>query len=129
MKLAISIVILSLFFVFAQQCENDKTSGTPEGSDVVRIPDCIQEKITEISQQEVWNPPAKVYRYLFQEKNVYFIPQRCCDIPSQLFDENCELICLPDGGYTGKGNGACPDFFSARTDEKLIWKDKRETGS
>lgn len=127
MKVLLNTVILSAFFLFTQQCGKENISKNPEGAG--QIPDCIQAKITEISQQDVWNPPAKVYRYVFKGKEVYFIPQRCCDFPSQLFNENCELICAPDGGFTGKGNGACPDFFTDRTDEKLLWEDKRETNN
>lgn len=47
---------------------------------------------------------------------------------SRLFDENCNRICAPDGGKTGKGDGKCPDFFEKRTDEKLVWKDERKYG-
>jgi hypothetical protein len=43
-----------------------------------------------------------------------------------LYDENCTLLCLPDGGITGQGNGKCANFFIERTNEKLIWEDSRE---
>lgn len=123
MKFIINTIVLSAFFLFTQQCGKENITKDPEGEQ--QVPECIQTKIHEISQHDVWNPPAKVFRYSYRGQNVYFIPQRCCDIPSQLFDENCEKICEPDGGFTGKGNGACPDFFTARTGEKLLWEDKR----
>ena len=127
MNASISTLIFSALFVFTQQCGKEDISKNPEGAD--QIPECVQAKITEISKQDVWNPPAKVYRYQFKGQDVYFIPQRCCDFPSQLFTENCELICAPDGGFSGSGDNACPDFFNTRTDGKLLWEDKRETGS
>ena len=89
-------------------------------------PKCIEIKINEIKDGPVWNPPAKVYSYRFNAQTVYYIPQRCCDIPSELYDENCTFICSPDGRITGNGDGQCPDFFTERTDEKLIWEDGRE---
>ena len=45
---------------------------------------------------------------------------------STLYDENCNKICSPDGGIAGNGDGLCPDFFTNRTNERLIWEDKRE---
>lgn len=92
----------------------------------MEVPNCIQDKITEIKAQAVWNPPAKVYSYQYNDETVYYIPPRCCDIPSTLYDENCDIICSPDGGITGKGDGKCPDFFTNRSDEKLIWEDQRK---
>ena len=89
------------------------------------LPDCIQSKIKQIEKEAVWNQPAKVYRYSYQGKVVYFFPQRCCDVFSELYDENCSLICHPDGGITGQGDGKCADFFDARSKEVLIWEDKR----
>ena len=86
---------------------------------------CIEEKIKSIKSENVWNPPAKIWSYKYNGQIVYFIPQRCCDIPSVLLDENCNPICSPDGGFTGKGDGRCSDFFDKRTNKKLIWKDKR----
>jgi hypothetical protein len=35
------------------------------------------------------------------------------------------LICQPDGGITGKGDGKCPDFDKNKTNEKLVWQDPR----
>jgi hypothetical protein len=40
-------------------------------------------------------------------------------------DESCSIICSPDGGFSGKGDGNCIDFFEKRTNGKLIWRDKR----
>ncbi|RLD84716.1 MAG: hypothetical protein DRJ10_00445 [Bacteroidetes bacterium] len=86
----------------------------------------MERKIYDIAEGEVWNPPAKVYSYMYNGEIVYYFPSRCCDIPSILYDKNCNAICSPDGGITGDGNGQCSDFFNFRTNEKLIWDDIRE---
>ena len=118
MNFIVAPVVISLLIFLPDRCgKEDISRGTPE---------CVVQKVNEISQEDVWNPPARVYSYFYGGKKVYFIPQRCCDIPSQLFDENCNTLCAPDGGFSGKGDGACPDFFSSRTGEQLIWEDKRE---
>ncbi len=54
---------------------------------------------------------------------MYFVPQQCCVLFSTFYDADGNEICAPDGGFTGKGDGQWPDFFTERTDEKLVWKD------
>ena len=129
MNSILNLVIISALFLFAQQCGKEDVSKTSEGTikdaDGKPVPACVQTKIAEIAEEDVWNPPAKVYSYRYKEEAVYFIPQRCCDFPSQLLNENCETICMPDGGFSGSGDGACPEFFTERTAEFLIWEDKR----
>jgi hypothetical protein len=115
---AIATIALSAALLFlTRQCGKEELLLPPE---------CLQAKIHEISSEDVWNPPAKIYSYAYNGQTVYFIPQHCCDIPSQLYDANCNLLCNPDGGFTAGGDGKCPDFFSTRTDEKLLWEDPRE---
>jgi hypothetical protein len=98
--------ILFAIVVLIFGCENEKVlRGTPE---------CIENMINEMAADQVWNPPAKVYSYTYNGSTVYFIPQRCCDIPSSLMDDNCNYICSPDGGIGGGGNGECDDFFETR---------------
>ena len=98
-----------------------KTDGIPTGT-----PACIINLIEQIKSQPVWNPPAQVLRYQYKGKAIYYIPQRCCDIPSLLIDENCQVLCSPDGGISGGGDGKCADFFALRSEGKLIWKDMRK---
>lgn len=91
------------------------------------VPACIESMIEEIKTADVWNPPATVWKYHYNGKTVYYIPPRCCDIPSILMDKNCNPLCSPDGGFTGEGDSKCDDFFEKRRDGKLIWEDKRNS--
>jgi hypothetical protein len=56
---------------------------------------------------------------------VYYLPPRCCDIQGQVFNRAGGVICAPDGGLTGAGDGRCPDFFATRSDEEILWRDPR----
>ena len=98
------------------------SEGKIEGKN---IPACIEAKIQEIKSQPVWNPPAQIWQYQYNGQTVYGISSNCCDQYNRLVDENCNILCSPSGGITGKGDGRCPDFFDKQTDEKLIWKDER----
>lgn len=112
-KPIIALVIISAFV----SCEKDE--------DLRGVPDCVKEIIQEIKSEPISNPPRSIWQYEYKGKVVYYIPPMCCDIPSRLIDSECNLICSPDGGLTGKGDGLCPDFSSEQRVGKLIWKDTR----
>lgn len=87
----------------------------------------LSEMIRELEEEAPANPPAKVFRYFYNEQEVYYLTSRCCDIPGKVYDVEGNLLCEPDGGITGQGDGRCPDFAETRTNETLIWEDKRES--
>jgi hypothetical protein len=88
-------------------------------------PDWLRKLINSLRSAPVANPPAEIVTYQYKGQRVYYLPPRCCDIPSRLFDERGEEMCMPDGGRTGRGDGRCGDFFTERKDEQLVWKDER----
>ena len=89
------------------------------------IPACIQQKIDSIKQLPVWNPPAEVYEYSYGERTVFLFSADCCDRPSTAVDSNCNYVCAPSGGFTGKGDRKCVDFFEKAKLVRLVWKDER----
>lgn len=89
------------------------------------LPSCVRSKIDSLLKEPQWNPPAEVWRYNYNGQTVYFIPQHCCDLPSVLLDENCHVICNPDGGIAGSADAKCTDFMQKRKDGVLLWKDSR----
>ena len=95
------------------------------GGDPKPSPEWLTRLIQQQESQPVANPPASITRYEYNGQVVYFLPQKCCDIPSMVYDSKGIVICHPDGGISGKGDMKCPDFFEKRTNEKLIWKDAR----
>lgn len=88
-------------------------------------PVCIQQKIREIKTQSKWNPPAEVNEYLYHDKKVYLFSSNCCDQYNMLYDDSCNYICAPLGGITGRGDGACRDFYTTARHVKLVCKDNR----
>jgi hypothetical protein len=89
------------------------------------LPACIEQKIKEIKAQPRWNPPAEVSEYLYENKTVYLFSSNCCDQYNMVYDRGCNVVCAPSGGYTGKGDMKCEDFFAKAKLIKLIWKDER----
>lgn len=112
----IAISLFSLVLLDAGKCNKTNPSG---------IPGCIQQMIADYRNQPKQNPPASIYQYDFNGAKVYYVTAPCCDNFNTLYDSNCNVICHPDGGFTGKGDGKCPEFSTAKTNEVLIWKDDR----
>lgn len=108
-----------LFFLVATLVSCSKIDVPKE------TPKCIRKQIQKVLLEDVSNPPTEVYSYMYNDQLVYFFSAKCCDIPSELYDEDCNLICMPDGGITGMGDGNCTDFFGTRTEEAFVWRDTR----
>jgi hypothetical protein len=89
------------------------------------IPDWLNKQISEFQDAPLGNPPQSIWQYEYKGSTVYYIPSQCCDQFSQLFDSNGILICAPDGGFSGRGDGKCLDFSQARKNKVLIWQDTR----
>ncbi|WP_339923153.1 hypothetical protein [uncultured Cyclobacterium sp.] len=89
------------------------------------VPNCIKQKIKKIQKEDVHNPPASVWEWKVESHTYYYITSNCCDQYNYLFDENCNVICAPDGGFSGTGDGNCPDF-TAEIEKTLIWEDNRK---
>jgi hypothetical protein len=96
-------------------------SGTSVGND----PEWLTALIRDLENQPVANPPAFIARYDYRDQAVYYLPARCCDIPSNVYNVVGTIICHADGGLGGAGDGRCSDFLSARKNEKIIWRDPR----
>jgi len=81
--------------------------------------------IAEYQVKPVGNPPQSIWQYEYAGRTVYYVPAQCCDMFGSLYDAEGTLICAPDGGITGKGDGRCPDFRAERKNEQLVWRDAR----
>jgi hypothetical protein len=82
----------------------------------------------QLEAEPIASPPAAITRYEYKGQTVYFLPQRCCDIMSDLYNEGGSIVCHPDGGFTGSGDGKCPDFIAERRNEQVVWRDARGPG-
>jgi hypothetical protein len=90
-----------------------------------RLPPCVQQKIDQIKAQPKWNPPAEVNEYTYEGRQVFLFTSDCCDRYIELFDSNCNYLCAPSGGYTGRGDNKCSKFYDEAEHVRLVWKDGR----
>ncbi|MGI9025330.1 MAG: DUF6970 domain-containing protein [Burkholderiaceae bacterium] len=91
------------------------------------IPEWLQAKIAEYQRLPPSNPPRQIVRTTHEGRTVYYVFPTCCDIPSELYDEEGRLLCRPSGGFAG-GDGRCPSFTFANA-MTPVWRDSRFTGS
>lgn len=120
MPMKVLLLASSLLLVTAKECT--KARHTKQ---TANLPSCVQQKIDSIKKQPKWNPPAEVNEYTYQGKTVYLFSAPCCDQYTTLYDIDCNYLCAPGGGFTGKGDGKCADFNTAATHVRLVWKDGR----
>lgn len=120
MKNKTPIILLGIFLsVSLIACEQEQIEERD-------FPTCIQTKIDDLMAREVQNPPAFVTKYRFNDADYFYISSDCCDQYSDLFDGDCQLICHPDGGITGNGDGKCEFELDQAEDMGRVWEDDRE---
>lgn len=107
---------LLLATVVTKDCSKEKPSGLPK---------CVQLRIEAIKKEPRWNPPAQVDEYRYKGKTVYLFSADCCDQFTVVMDSECQYMCAPAGGLTGKGDRKCDDFFTEAQLVKTAWKDQR----
>ncbi len=82
------------------------------------VPKSLQTLIDGDSENEI----QAIWRFKFDGNIVYYAQSACCDMYNNLYDESGELVCSPDGGFAGTGDGRCPTFWDKATDRKVIWE-------
>lgn len=88
------------------------------------LPACIKQKIEAYKKLEKFEQPQSITEYEYKGKKVYYVTMHCCDFLNELYDDKCNLLGHPDGGFTGKGDGKLPDFNEKKSKEKIIWQAK-----
>jgi hypothetical protein len=94
-------------------------------SDTTARPPWLKARIAAVLAERKRNPITRIFKYNYGGQTVYYISAPCCDQYSQVLDTKGKLVCQPDGGITGKGDGKCADFDKNKTNEKLVWQDPR----
>jgi hypothetical protein len=112
-----------LLFVFLMSVACARSPVAPNSTE--SVPVWLTALTHQLEAQPVANPPTFIARYDYKGQSVYFLPQQCCDIMGALYREDGSVMCHPDGGFSGSGDGQCPDFLAERKNEQIIWRDAR----
>ncbi len=101
-----------------------KTVSCHKGK-IAALPSCMEHKIEALKAQPKTNPPAEILQYTYNGKTVYLLMAGCCDQYNVVYDDECNYLCAPSGGLTGKGDRKCTDFNERAKFIKAVWKDER----
>jgi hypothetical protein len=94
MRIALILAVVTLSIV-----------ASAEGND--EMPNWLLEKIKAAH--------TKVTEHLYKGKHVFLFAARCCDIPTELFDESGKRICVLGGGFANFSDKKCDDFSEKDT--------------
>jgi hypothetical protein len=72
-----------------------------------------------LSEQKKINLQS-VEKCIYNNQEVYYFQQGCCDIPQPVYDISGKEICSL-GGKLGT-NPNCPDFYIKKYNCQIIWK-------
>ncbi len=89
----------------------------------VELPTCMKKKIIKLMQKSDKELAAsEVWLWKTAEKDYYYFRflKNCDDCFHNLYDDQCNFVCAPDGGITGAGDGQCPEFDGIE-ETTLIW--------
>ncbi|MEY4930135.1 MAG: hypothetical protein RI909_859 [Bacteroidota bacterium] len=103
-------VLLWLIVFFLLSCDNTDTMEKES------YPGCLQTMIKSA------NSPLEIWSYLYNKEIVFLAIADCCDQYDVVYSSNCTVVCSPSGGFSGQGDGKCPDFFNKATKGTLVWK-------
>ena len=73
-------------------------------------------------------PTREIWQLEYDGETVFFLPilpTHCCHTLSWLYDADGNLICFPDGGITGEGDGRCPGFRGGPGRGVLVYRGPR----
>lgn len=112
--------LMAAIFLTLLSCSKDEEPPNC----MIHKPNCIDHKIESLKKERVRSPPAEVWEWKVDNSIYYYITSNCCDQYNLLHDNECNIICAPDGGNSGEGDGNCPNF-SGTILKTLRWKDPR----
>lgn len=96
------------------------------------LPAFVQELIEEYETASDGHSRIEIWQYEYQGESVFYLPLArilCCDVLSVLYSAEGDVMCWPDGGFTGRGDGKCPDFNSRRSEGVLVWGPEHQRSS
>jgi len=63
---------------------------------------------------------SQVTRKVFYAgKPAYLIASPCCDKFDYVYDTRGIIVCAPSGGFTGRGDGSCPEILGTASSNDL----------
>jgi hypothetical protein len=122
------ILLLAVFpALLANQCSSNKNKTADDTMTKDKpvqdsVPSCIRQILNDNGKNIPSDLPIRIDQYTWISRTVYLFTADCCDQFNTVYDDSCKAICAPSGGFTGKGDGKCPDFEKEAKFVKMVWE-------
>ena len=88
------------------------------------VPSCVKKMIKKTKKGKSDNLATEVWKWTVDNQIYYYFSGGCSDCLNYLYDNNCNLICAPSGGFSWGGDGNCPSSIYNNQIERIkIWED------
>jgi len=123
-NIILAVTLTAVAVACKKNAVNDAKGNIIPTSDT-STPACISSMITTLQQQAPFSPRAVIKEYNYRGQRVFYVSSDCCDQYNHVYDANCNILCAPDGGLIGNGDGRCTDFYQSASFVRDIWRDVR----
>ncbi len=98
------------FFCLLFSCSSMKTNTTD-----------LQKLLESYAKSHDNEKPAQIEKWTVDSAIYYHVFPKGADRYSELYNSDLELICHPEGGMVGTGDGKCPDWAKTVKNKEIIW--------
>jgi len=102
---------------------SDRAGATPSTRvEVAGLPEWLRIRLADYDAQAGASAPRAVFELRYGEGVAYYVQAGCCDQLDPLVDARGVLICYPTGGFTGRGDGKCPQGLLLLANRREVWR-------
>jgi hypothetical protein len=88
----------------------------------VKLPTWLKAKIATIEATPKFAEATVIWKLQYKDEDAYLFVAPCCDQFNTLYSATGVLLCSPNGGITGRGDGKCPDAITPKTKYVVVWR-------
>ena len=91
-------------------------------TEVAGLPEWLRIRLADYDAQPGPAAPRAVFQVRYGDGVAYWVQAGCCDQLDPLIDARGVLLCYPSGGFTGRGDGKCPQALPPAADRREVWR-------
>ena len=102
---------------------SDRAGSAPSTrTEVAGLPEWLRIRLADYDAQPRPAAPRAVFQVRYDDGVAYWVQAGCCDQLDPLIDARGVLLCYPSGGFTGRGDGKCPQALPSVTERREVWR-------
>ena len=102
---------------------SDRASSEPSTRvEVAGLPQWLRIRLADYDAQPGTAAPRAVFEVPYRGGVAYYVQAGCCDQLDPLVDARGVIVCYPTGGFTGRGDGKCPEALPVAAHRREVWR-------